>query len=113
MEASRVDLHNWPPDHGPGGWVVPHGDPINRWHVTAVHARYVAPRVAFGAVDGNGRAVRPRGAYHAYLVDLSGEGWGLEDVDGALLHQVPPNGLWMVKLADADSLARIERYRVS
>jgi hypothetical protein len=55
--------------------------------------------------------VRPRPELHAYHVDLSGDALGLPDYDGVLLHQVPPVGQWMIKLADPEHLARIERYR--
>lgn len=112
MEPSRVELHNWPhnPDEA-GGWVMPHGEPISRWKVSKVHARYVAPRIPFGAADANGRPLRPRGEYHAYLVDLEGA-FGLEDYAMVLLHQVPPVGWWMIKPADDESLERIEKWRV-
>lgn len=112
MEPSRVELHNWPHDRGPGGWVGPHGDPIRRWVVRAVHARYVAPRVEAGARDARGRRVRPRPELHAYLVDLAGdELLGLPDYDGVLLHQVP-TGWWFIKVADSEYLEQIERFKV-
>lgn len=113
MEPSHVNLHNWPHNPSePGGWVIPEGEPIDRWHVTRVHARYIAPAVPFGATDDRGRPLRPRGEYHAYLVDLAGDGWGMEDLERVLLHQAPPIGRWMIKMADEEHLARIERYRV-
>jgi hypothetical protein len=111
MEPSRVELHNWPHDRGAGGWVAPQGEPIHRWVVARVHARYVAPAVPFGSVDGNGRPVRQRIELRAYHVDLSGDAMGLPDYDNVLLHQVPPVGQWMIKLATEEHLARIERYR--
>jgi hypothetical protein len=113
MEPSRVELHNWPRDCGPGGWVAPYGDPINRWVVVRVHARYVAPRVPFGAVDAAGRPMKRRPELHAYHVDLSGDQWGLPDYTNVVLHQQPPVGWWFIKEADDDYLKEIDKYRVT
>ncbi|GAA3251592.1 hypothetical protein [Nonomuraea helvata] len=111
MEESHVVLQNWPYDKGAGGWVAPHGDPIRHWVVAKVYARYEAPRVPFDAVDDNGRPLKRRPELHAYLVDLTGD-LGLPDLDHVLLHQVPPVATWMIKPADDEILAKIERYRV-
>lgn len=113
MEPIRVDLHNWPHDRGPGGWVRPHGDPIDQWVVTRVYARYVAPKIQAGTVDEHGRRLKLRFETHAYLVDLDGSVSGLPDYEWVLLHQVPPGGWWYIKAVDEDHLARIERYKVS
>ncbi|MGP3914323.1 hypothetical protein [Nonomuraea sp. 10N515B] len=112
MEPSRVELQNWPADRGAGGWVAPAGEPLQRWVVKRVHARYVAPAVPFGATDGKGRPLRKRGEYHAYLVDLSGDDWGLPDYERVLVHQAPPVGMWWIKMPDDEHLARMEKYRV-
>lgn len=112
MEPIRVELHNWPHDRGAGGWVAPYGDPINRWVVKRVHARYVSPRVGFDARDEDGRLLRQRPELHAYLVDLDGADFGLPDYDNVVLHQVPPVGWWFIKDADHEYLERIEKYRV-
>ncbi|MEV0306520.1 hypothetical protein [Nonomuraea fuscirosea] len=113
MEVLRVVLLNWPYDKRAGGWVAPHGDPIQHWVVTAVHAYYEAPRVPFGAVDHDGRRpLRQRPELHAYHVDLAGD-LGLPDLDHVLIHQVAPAQNWMMKRADAELLAKIERYQVA
>lgn len=113
MELARVDLHNWPHNPGEaGGVVIPHGEPINRWHVTVVHARYRAPEIPFGAADENGRPLRRRGERRAYLVDLRGDGWGMDDYDRILLYQTEPNGLWALKTVGEEYLERVEKYRV-
>jgi hypothetical protein len=112
MEPTRVDLHNWPADHGPGAWIKPHGDPIAHWTVRAVHARYISPRVEAGALDAEGRRLKRRPELHAYLVDLDGDApLGLPDLERALLYQVPPVGWWMLKTPDADYLGQIDKYR--
>ncbi|MFD1546996.1 hypothetical protein [Nonomuraea guangzhouensis] len=112
MEPTRVDLHNWPHDCGAGGWVMPHGDPIDRWEVIRVHARYVAPRVEAGTVDEQGRRLKMRFEAHAYLVDLDGSFSGLPDYERVLLHQEPPGNCWYIKAVDDDYLERIDRYKV-
>lgn len=113
MELARVDLHNWPHNRSePGGWVIPHGEPIARWHVTKVHACYKAPEIPFGATDASGRPVRSRGERRAYLVDLSGEGWGLDDCERVLLYQTEPNGMWALKTVNEEYLAGIAGSRV-
>ena len=112
MEPSRVELHNWPHDRGPGGWVAPLGDPINWWVVERVHARYVAPRIGFEEYDEQGRRLKQRPELHAYHVDLSGQERGLPDHANVLLHQTPPVQWWWIKPATEEHLARIEKYRV-
>ncbi|NUW45562.1 hypothetical protein [Nonomuraea rhodomycinica] len=113
MEPSRVELHNWPYNPAePGGWVAPYGNPIHRWRVTHVHARYIAPKVLPGDLDEHGRPMKPRIELHAYLVDLDGSQFGLPDHEHVLLHQVPPVGWWLIKPADDEHLARIARFKV-
>jgi hypothetical protein len=112
MEPIRVVLHNWPHDRGAGGWVMPYGDPIDRWVVTRVYARYVAPKVKAGTVDEHGRRQKLRFETHAYLVDLDGSFSGLPDYERVLLHSAPPGDWWFIKAVDDDYLARIDRYKV-
>lgn len=113
MESTRVRLHNWPHNPSePGGWVMPEGDPLSRWVVTHVHARYVAPRIGFDEKGESGRRLPPRPELHAYVVDLSGEEWGLPDYERVVLHQKPPTRAWFIKPAEDDYLERIEKYRV-
>ncbi|TMR11737.1 hypothetical protein ETD86_34780 [Nonomuraea turkmeniaca] len=71
----------------------------------------MAPRVGFDEYDEQGRRIAPRPELHAYHVDLSGAQHGLPDYDGVLLHQTAPAQWWWIKLADAEHLARIEKYR--
>jgi hypothetical protein len=81
-----------------GGWLAPYGDPLNQWTVTAIHARYVAPRAS------------RRFRMEACLVDLAGDRT-LPDLTRVLLHQVPPVGWWMLKIPTPADLSRIEQYR--
>ncbi|WP_219511687.1 hypothetical protein [Nonomuraea ceibae] len=111
METTRVELHGWPHNHGPGGWVAPHGDPVSRWHVTRVYARYVAPEIKPGQRRPDGRPLKRRFEMRAYLVDLDGQPMELPDYERVLVHQVPPVGWWMIKPVDDDYLEGIEKYR--
>lgn len=95
-----------------GGWVEPLGEQVDRWTITAVHARYVAPAVTRPYVDGWGResatVVRPE--LRAYLVDLAGR-YALPDMAGVLIYQTPKRW-WMLREADPETLQRYEQYRV-
>lgn len=108
-----MKLQNWPYEPGPGGWVVPHDDPIVHWTVARVHARYVAPEIGFDERDEHGRRLTPRPELHAYHVDLTGDGWDLRDHGNVLLYQEGRGKWWWIKTADEEHLARIERYRVA
>ncbi|MFI7468160.1 hypothetical protein [Nonomuraea sp. NPDC049646] len=111
MDATQVELHNWPHDRGAGGRVAPAGDPINQWVVSRVHARYKSPKIAFDQRDDQGRVLKPRPELHAYLLDLDGSLFGLPDYEKVILCQMPPVGSWWIKQADDEYLARIERWR--
>jgi len=94
----RVELRSWPQVGDIGGHLAPHGEPLNQWTVTAVHARYVVPRTD------------RRFRMEACLVDLAGDRT-LPDLTRVLLHQVPPVGWWYIKDPTPADLARIEQYR--
>ncbi|MFI6594972.1 hypothetical protein ACIBHX_01920 [Nonomuraea sp. NPDC050536] len=106
MEKRRVTLHNWfnGPDE-PGGRVFPHGDPLDYWTVTKMHARYLAPAVRPGPAP-------RRFDLRAYVVDLDGsEALHLPDLQEILLYQ-EPGGWWFLKQADEKYLKGIEQFRL-
>lgn len=113
MDPMRVGGHNWPDDESlVGGWVFPHGELLDYWTVTAVHARFAAPALYAPWTDLWGRPwqVRRRKPLLAYHVDLKGR-FALPDRPDMLLYQVPPNGQWMLRDADEERLSRYEQYR--
>jgi hypothetical protein len=117
VEPQRVTIGNWPQDLGAGGWVYPYGHPFAHWVVTAVHARYLAPRLLVEEYDPVlGEVVRRVKRFvplSAYLVDLDGSGDRLASFERVLLHQVPPVGWWYLKDPEEEHLQRMQEYKVS
>ncbi|MEU4231130.1 hypothetical protein AB0F17_43135 [Nonomuraea sp. NPDC026600] len=116
MELLRVDLLNWPADRGSGGWVVPYDDPLVWWVVTAVHARYEAPRVVVDEYDALIGMVVPKvkrmNTLRAYLLDLDGTNTGLDVRERVLLHQRGERAAWwFLREVTAKELEEMERYR--
>ncbi|MEU6712983.1 hypothetical protein ABZ897_15995 [Nonomuraea sp. NPDC046802] len=84
--------------------------------MTAVHARYVAPREEVAEYEPLLGMVVPKvkrmSTLRAYLLDLDGRGTGLDVRERVLLHQRPkPATWWFLREVAADDLVRMEQFR--
>ncbi|TMR92566.1 hypothetical protein [Nonomuraea basaltis] len=121
MELLRVELANWPYDRGAGGRIHPYSeqrpDYLTWWNVTAVHARFEAPREVIDEYDPFLGMVVPRVvrvfSLRAYLLDLDGSREGLDVRKRVLLCQRPSprSPWWFLREVTEKELAEMEQYR--